>query len=125
MSGALETLYRLLVLAALLGGSVSEGFAPRYAPGVMERVARVRGLEQAGCMASSPTEEIGDWIYVYGVRTGALRYCRITDVSEVRDQERHIRQRRIIELDHISAGAICGTTRGRPDECPVVVVKVR
>jgi hypothetical protein len=121
----LEILYRLLILASLLGGSVREGFAPHYAPGVMERVSRVRDLPIVSCMVASPLEEIGAWVYVYGVRTGALRYCRVTDTSQARDRARHLRTRRYVELDYGNTIAICGTTRGRADACPVVVVRIQ
>ena len=112
------------MLAAALGGSVSQGFAPHYAPGVMERVARHRGMEQAGCMVSSPTLPLDTWLYVYGGQTGALRYCRVTDVSHPRDVARHLRTGRVIELDHETALALCGSVRDRPEACPVVVVNL-
>lgn len=120
----LEQLYRLLMLAALLGGSVSQGVAPHYAPGVMERVARIRHMERVGCMVSSPVEPLGTWLYVYGVRTGALRYCRVTDVSHPRDRARHLRTGRLIEIDYPNTWALCGSTKDRPERCPVVIVKL-
>lgn len=110
------------MLLALLGGTVREGVAPHYAPGVMERVADIRGMERVGCMVSSPIVDIGEWVYVYGVQTQALRYCQVTDTSQARDRARHIRTGRIVELDYESTIALCGTTRDRPEQCPVVVV---
>jgi hypothetical protein len=111
------------MLAALLGGSIQSGVAPHYAPGVMERVADIRGMPRVDCMVSSPIYPIGDWVYVYGVSTQALRYCQVTDTSQTRDRARHIRTHRIVELDYKSTIALCGTTRDRPEQCPVVVVK--
>lgn len=111
------------MLAAALGGTVAQGVAPHYAKNVMERVARHRGMEIAGCMVSSPTEPLGTWLYVYGKATGALRYCQVTDVSHPRDVARHLRTGRVIELDFANTQALCGSTRERPEACPVVVVK--
>lgn len=119
----MEQLFRLLMLAALLGGSVREGVAPHYAPGVMERVADHRGMARAGCMVASPIYAIGEWVYVYGVQTGALRYCQVTDTSQARDRERHLRTGRIVEIDFQNTAAMCGSTEGRPEQCPVVVVR--
>jgi hypothetical protein len=121
----LEQLYRLLMLALILGGSVRQGVAPHYAENVMERVADHRKMERAGCMVSSPIYSLGEWVYVYGVRTGALRYCRVTDVSQTRDRARHIRTGRIIEIDFENTLALCGSTRERPERCPVVVVRIQ
>lgn len=101
----------------------SARIAAHYAPGVMERVSRVRGLPQAGCMIASPTEPIGTWVRVRGLRTGATRLCRVTDTSAPQDRLRHIRKRQI-ELDWPSARAICNIRRvGQepPWRCPVWV----
>jgi hypothetical protein len=119
-----RTLYALLVWAALYGGTIREGFAPHYAPGVMERVARHRHLEQTACMVASPTQPIGSWVWVYGKQTGALLHCKVVDTSETRDRPRHLRTRRYVELDFQSAKIICGSTRDRPERCPVVVVRI-
>ena len=122
MSVGVEQLFRLLMLVAALGGTVTQGYAPHYAPGVMERVAHVRQMERVGCMVSSPTLPLGTWMYIYGSRTGALRYCRVTDVSHPRDKARHLRTGRIVELDYPNTLALCGSTKDRPERCPVIVV---
>ena len=118
------TLIRLLTLAALMGWNVSEGFAPRYAPHVMEQVARNRGMPRVGCMISSPTLPLGSWVYVWGVRSGVLRHCRITDVSKSEDRKRHIRTKRIVELSFDAALEICGIEYidSQSKECPVLVI---
>ena len=125
MSG-LELLYRLLIAAALLGGEVHAGYAPRYAPGVMERVARVRGLEPVGCMVSSARYDVGTWLWVYGVNMDTLLHCRVTDVSQTRDRARHLRTGREIEAGYTEAERLCGASAldKRPEQCPVIVVKV-
>ena len=73
-------------------------------------------------MVASPIEEIGSWIYVYGVQTDTLLRCRVTDTSQARDRARHLRTRRFVELDYASAQVLCGTTNERPERCPVVIV---
>jgi hypothetical protein len=107
-----------------MGWSVQEGYAPRYAKGVMARVSINRGMPIVGCMISSPTLPLGSWVYVYGRRTRALRYCRITDVSAPKDRERHIRTRRIAELGYPEALSICGVEyiNGSSIECPIIVI---
>jgi hypothetical protein len=119
-------LLRLLTLLALLGGECVEGYAPRYSPGVMERVARTRDLEPVGCMVSSPTYPIGTWLYLYGKNTAALRYCRVTDVSAPKDRARHLRTKRVVELSYEAARDLCGAAAmdDPPTACPVVVVRV-
>jgi hypothetical protein len=123
---ALELLYRLLIAASLLGGEVHAGYAPRYSPGVMERVARVRDLAPVDCMVSSPRYEVGAWIWVYGANTGTLLHCRVTDVSQTRDRARHLRTKREVELGFEEAQRLCGASAldKRPEQCPVIVVKV-
>jgi hypothetical protein len=88
----------------------------------MERVSDVRGMARVGCMVSSPTKPLGAWLYVYGERTRRLLRCRVTDVSHPRDKARHIRMRRVVELGYASTVALCGSTRERVIDCPVVVL---
>lgn len=121
---ALTLLYKLLVCASLHGGSVETGYAPRYAPGLMERVARNRDMQPSACMVSRPDGPIGGWVWVWGDRTGVLLRCQVVDVSHPRDKARHIRTRRIVEISHENAQALCGTTRGSVKECPVTVVRL-
>ena len=123
---ALELLYRLLIAVSLLGGEVHAGYAPRYSPGVMERVARVRDLAPVDCMVSSPRYDIGAWLWVYGANTGTLLRCRVTDVSQARDRARHLRTKREVELGFEEARRLSGASAldKRPEQCPVIVVKV-
>jgi hypothetical protein len=121
------TLIRILTMAALMGWAVQEGFAPRYAPGVMETVARNRDMPRVGCMISSPTLPLGSWVYVWGVRSKVLRHCRITDVSAPKDRQRHIRTQRIAELSFDAALAICGVEYidSQSKECPILVIRLQ
>jgi len=115
-------LVRLLMLACLNGWATTHGVAPHYARGVMQGVAITRGLAQVPCMVSSDAVGIAEWVYVYGVNTGALRYCKVIDTSETIDRARHKREKRIVEVSHEDAILFCGTTRDRPEACPVIVV---
>ncbi len=118
------TLLRLLIFVALHGGVVEHGYAPRYAPGLMEKVARTRDIQPVACMVSRPHGPIGGWAWIYGERTGALLHCKIVDVSHPRDRARHIRTRRVVEIAWENAMVLCGSTRGRVIDCPVIVVEL-
>ena len=122
----MELLYRLLLFVAIWGGDVHQGFAPRYAKNVMERVARARDLPIVGCMVSSPRYPIGTWVYVYGFNTDTLLRCRVTDVSHTHDRARHLRTKREVELGFEAARKLCGEAamRARPEACPVLVVRL-
>ena len=119
-------LVELYILLALLGGEEMAGYAPRYAPGVMERVSRVRDLPPVECMVSSPYYAIGTWVWVWGKNTYSLHYCRVTDISAPRDRDRHIRTKRVIEVGYEEARRICGERhmRDRPEQCPVIVLRI-
>lgn len=119
---ALELFARLLLAVALLGGEIHEGFAPRYSPGVMERVARARGLPYPACAVSSPYWPVGTRVWVYGVNVARLERCVVIDVSQARDRARHLRTRRVAELGAAEAARLCGNS-GRPTDCPIVVVR--
>lgn len=111
------------MLACAMGWTITEGYAPHYAPGVMDRVADIRGLERVDCQVSSPVLGIGNWVYVVGVNTGVVRYCRVTDVSEAIDRLRHIRTRRVVEIGFRLVPVLCSVSIDEPPEkCPVIVV---
>lgn len=122
----MDLLGQLLLLVALWGGEVHTGYAPRYSPGVMERVARNRDVPLVDCMVSSPRYPIGTWLHILGQNTNTELYCRVTDVSAERDRARHLRTRREVELGYTEALRLCGKQHinHRPEQCPVVVVKV-
>mgnify|MGYP000996610000 CR=1 FL=1 len=103
-----------------------DGYAPRYSPGLMERVSRNRALEPVPCMVSSPIYPVGTWLYVWSHNQKVLRACRVTDVSAPNDRARHIRTRRIVELGYDEAISICGAEHinDRPEACPVTVLRV-
>lgn len=123
----------LLTMLALLGEpapgaeppavpkTAEAGYAPHYARGLMDRVAKRRKLDRAPCMVSRPFGPLGAWVWVHGVRTEVTLKCLVVDVSHPRDRKRHQRTRRIVELSWEAARALCGTTRASPKACPVRV----
>jgi hypothetical protein len=121
---ALTTLYSILVWASLHGGVIQQGWAPHYAPGLMERVSRNRDMPPVACMVSSPVYPLGTWLWVYGERTKTLMHCRVTDVSHPKHKQGHIDRRIVVEISHENTVALCGTTKGSVKECPVLVIKL-
>ncbi len=119
-------LIQLYIALALLGGESMDGYAPRYSPGLMERVAARRHMDAVPCMVSSPYYPIGTWVWVWGRNTNALERCRVTDVSAAKDRERHIRTKRVVELGYEEALRFCGEEhmQHRPEQCPVVVLRI-
>lgn len=102
--------------AALTGADVR--WAVRYSPGLMEQVARNRGMQPTACMVAHPTAPLGSWLIVAG--QARLR-CQVVDTSAPQDKARHIRLRRI-EVDPASGARLCGVRwQGKASECMVRV----
>ena len=103
-----------------------QGIAPHYAKGVMERVAEWRGLPADVCHVSSPVYPIGTPVYVYGLNTGVLRGCIVSDVSQPGHVARHIAKGYWAELGNNEARSICGKSamRDPPRSCPILVIRV-
>lgn len=124
---------KLCCLVSILRGNIGvceqppieTGFAPRYSPGLMRKVAIRRGLEPRPCMISRIDGPIGGFAWVHGLKTDKWLYCLIVDVSAPKDRKRHIQTKRIIEVSHENALAICGSTRNGPKQCPVEVQLVK
>lgn len=104
-----------------------EGLAVRYAPGLMARVARNRGIAPTDCMVAythARDEDMGArWLDVEGLATGVTRRCLVVDLPRPgRDKANLIRRGILVELDAASSRAICGAAwRGKASECPVRV----
>jgi hypothetical protein len=116
---------RLLLALGVMGGTVERGFAPHYAPGLMERIAVMRELQVVPCMVSSPRYRVGTWLTIYGRKTGKVLSCNVADVSAPKDTERHLRTKRVVELGWPAAQILCGfkhVAEDRPEACPVLVV---
>lgn len=121
-------LARLALLILALGASPSRppdhiGYAVRYAPGVMARVARVRHAPRAPCYVAytlAHDEDIGRlWLRIQGP-AGTIE-CLTIDLPDDSKGDRPplIRRRVWVELGY-SARWICGAGwTGRARDCPV------
>lgn len=116
----------VLVLAVGIGGVRQEGYAARYAPGVMAKVARVRGIAPVPCMVAltSAKRITGrQWVLVIGQWTGAARWCLVVDLPQERDRQALDQRWIVVELDHESARVICGSVVEPPQQCLVWVIR--
>lgn len=115
----------LLALALVFpfpaSATAQHGVAARYRPGLMQRVARNRGIEPAACMVASPSAPLRSWVHVSGRRTNKELRCLVVDVPQDRHRARLARLRIVVELDHESARVICGSVVDPPRLCPVTV----
>lgn len=77
-------------------------------------------------MVASSRFPVGTELYVYGVNTSELRKCLVVDVSHPRDQARHQRTHREVEVSWENTPLFCGPEgrRTRPEDCPVIVIKL-
>lgn len=118
MVGGLASAALILALGAGQFGGWEGRIAAHYDKGLMDRVARSRGIQPTPCMLASPLHPIGAWIEVWGLNTGERQRCQVVDTSQPWDRARHIRAG-LVELRFESALALCGSTKLRNDECPV------
>lgn len=105
-------------------GDTWTGFAAHYRPGLMQRVARVRGMEIVACMVASPHHRIGTWLSIHSAKYKKTLNCRVTDVPKAAHRAALIKRKIVTELDFESAMVLCGIKRLRerpPSACPVVV----
>jgi hypothetical protein len=119
-----EALACLLIFITLHGGVIQDAYAPHYDKGLMARVAARRDMQPQACMISSAQYGIGEWVWVFGKRTGALLHCQVIDVSQTRHKKGHIARLRLIELDYAVTRQLCGTVNGSSAECPVTIIKL-
>ena len=105
---------------------IERGVAARYRKGVMERVSRVRHMEQpAGtCLIARLTRaDLGHWYMVSG-RGHTLR-CLVVDYAHPRDRARIQARGIIAEVRHEDAAVLCGSTRNPPRQCPIRIWSTR
>lgn len=100
-------------------------FATRYRKGLMQEVAKTRGIEMTWCGMAIDNQPPGSFVMVQGVRTGVRRLCRVVDWSKPRDKARHVRDR-LIELDHENQALICGRDVAMSGwkSCPVLIYRL-
>jgi hypothetical protein len=116
----------LIVQTALilsLGVTPATGYAVRYSPGVMERVADNRGIPHQPCMVAwtaAQDSDIGErWLTVAG--PGGAARCLVVDLPHPRDRGALERRGILVELGYHSRW-ICGPGwSGRARDCPVRV----
>ena len=102
------------------------GFAAHYRPGLMEQVARRRGMSQTACMVASPYYKLGEWITVESRKHRQRLRCRITDVPQPKHRAQLRKRTIVVELDFKSARILCKIARvGQepPRACPVVLAR--
>jgi hypothetical protein len=115
------------VLVLLMPGGTVErsGWAPHYRPGLIERVARNRGLRESACMVAAYDWPIGAWVRVTSRRNGRSERCQVVDVCAPKDCRRLRGLGYIAELGWPAAKRLCGHKRYAdrgPRTCPVRVV---
>jgi len=99
------------------------GFAVRYSPGVMESVARRRGIPWQECMVAwtyARDKDIGrTWLHVEGPAGEAN--CLVIDLPRPGRDKRNLIARDIeVELGYRSGARVCGRRwQGRAVECKV------
>ena len=114
----------LLIVGVGVGGIQQEGYAARYAKGVMGRVADNRGIPRTSCMVALTSARAitgQQWVWVWGERTRKGRRCLIVDLPQDRDRKALQDREIVTELDRESARLICGSVVESPRQCPVVV----
>jgi hypothetical protein len=116
----------LIAQAALilsLGVAPQTGFAVRYGPGVMERVAANRGIAPQACMVAwtaATDADIGERSLIVHGPGGAAR-CLVIDLPQAKDRPALQRRGILVELGYDSRW-ICGPGwSGRARDCLVRV----
>jgi hypothetical protein len=104
------------------------GFAVRYAPGVMQKVALNRRIAPQSCMVAwthARARDMGEtWLDVEGIETGKRLRCLVVDLPHPKDRPNLIRRGIMVELDYRSSLQICPSGwGGAARECAVRVSK--
>jgi hypothetical protein len=102
------------------------GFAAHYRPGLMDQVARRRGMPRVPCMVASPHYTIGSWVIVRSQKNSRVLHCRVTDVPQPYHRARLQQRRIVVELDFKSATMLCNirwVKQEPPKACPVIIVR--
>ncbi len=101
-----------------------QGFAAHYRVGLMERVARKRGMPIVRCMIASSYYALDTWLWVTSEVTGETEHCRITDVTAPQHVATVRRRNIVIEFGASNIFDMCGfreVNAGPPSSCPVWV----
>lgn len=100
------------------------GFAVRYGPDVMSRVALNRGIEPSQHMAAYTYAENSDmgklWLHIEGPSEGAD--FLVVDLPHPKDKRNLISRGVVAEVDYNSGHLICGVNwTGRAKDCEIKV----
>jgi hypothetical protein len=129
IAGALLALY-LSIGAGMTARTVHtlvtsrSGYAPHYRPGLIEQVARKRGLRESACMVASYDEPIGAWVTVTSRTNGRSERCQVVDTCHPRDCRRLKAKGYVVELGFPAARRLCNVRyygQEPPRKCPVTV----
>jgi hypothetical protein len=129
IAAALALLY-LSIGAGMTARTVYEavngrsGFAPHYRPGLIEHVARKRGLRESACMVAAYDWPIGSWVTVTSRTNGRSERCQVVDTCHPRDCRRLKAKGYIVELGWPAAKRLCNLRyygQEPPRKCPVTL----
>lgn len=105
------------------------GYAAHYSPGLMQKVAKNRGIEPQDCMLSTDLYPLETPVYVESLVDGVevTLECLVVDHSMPKDKARHLKNKLYAELDFNSAKQICNISKVAEKpwrECPVNIWKI-
>lgn len=115
-------------LALALGaGGWQSGYVVRYAPGVMQAVARHRHIPVQPCMVAwtaAQDRDIGaTWLRIVGPAGRAT--CLVVDLPQPQDRPGLVRRQVLAELDAESGAVVCGEGwSGRAIDCLVSIMEL-
>lgn len=122
---AAHTSVIICLLAGLQQGTTwQQGYAAHYDVGVMEQVARNRGMSFEECMVATPNGPLGSWVRVGSLLTNDWETCRITDMAAPPDRDRIVANGIVVEISANQIWDLCNLTyvnQSPPRECPVLV----
>lgn len=105
------------------------GYAAHYSPGLMQKVAKNRGIEPQDCMLSTDLFPLETQVYVESKIDGVdvVLTCLVVDHSAPRDKARHLKNKLYAELDFGSARKVCNISKVSEKpwrQCPINIWKL-
>lgn len=111
------------LLAALqlqpASAATTAGYAARHTK--LERVARLRGMDDQGVLFASPIAPLGTRLCVTSQKATTWLCGRVVDVPKPEHRAWQIRTGRIVEVQPAVARLLCSDPTGPPRDCPVTV----
>lgn len=128
MSHILVVLLALTLITPPQAPLTYEGYAPHYSRGLMQRVAKKRGLVAEHGIAS-PIFPLRSMVEVCSTKTGENRCitAMVVDVSAPADRKRHIQRRQWAELSFEDKAYLCGprATKMANRYCTITVTQAQ